>query len=150
MALFHNRLVRGYAVLLLGLLALITRRLFAPDILDLDISQIAVSFRLIVMNCYAAPGLVNCSDTLIVAATSGLLVVALGWSSLLGFLVAIALTIPPLALYIFLVPIWYVLLAFLLVPPLAYAILDVAMPRLIEAEHRSSAVASDELQPEQE
>lgn len=134
MSLLRNRIVRGYAVLLLGVLLLVVRRLIAPDILDLEFARLDASFYLITTNCYTVPSFFYCSDVIIVSVTAVAYVIALGWRSFLGFLVAIALVIPALALYFFVVSIWIVLVTFLIAPPLAYVIMDVGIPRLLEAE----------------
>lgn len=132
MSIFRNRLVRGYIVLFSGIIALFTRRLIAPDILD--ISPLSVSVTLLNANCYAVPTFQNCSDPLIVFITTLALVVTLGWGSILGYLIAIALILPVLALYFFLAAIWFVLFGLLLLPLLMYVFLDVWLVKLLQIE----------------
>jgi len=131
MHLLRNRLVRGYVVLLLGVLALLLRRLVASS--QLDAAPPAIAVRSLVWQCYMEGAPVACSEPIITGLIFLLLVPALGWKSLPGFLVALALLIPPAAFYFMLAPSWAALIL-LLLPPLAYLLLDRWLPPVLAVE----------------
>lgn len=131
MFLLRNRLFRGYAALLTGMLLLVVRRLVAPS--QIDAAPLPIAVRTFVWQCYTEPNALACSELALGGLTLLLLVVALGWGSPLSVLVTIALIIPPAGFYFLLSPSWAALMVFLL-PLLAYAILDRWLPQVLTLE----------------
>ncbi len=129
MRLLNNRLVRGYAILVLGVLALLLRRLLASS--QLDAAPPAIGIRSLVWQCYMEGVPVACSEPIITGLIFLLLIPALGGKSLPGLLIAIALLIPPAAFYFMLAPSWAGLIL-LLLPPLAYLLLDRWLPQVLD------------------
>ncbi len=122
----HHRLVRGYAVLLLGIVLFFARPIFAPDSLDGEPFTGAVATR--VFGCVTGAERQLCTEPLIVLGTALVMGLALGWGSLRGLLIAVAFAVPPLLLYITFYPIWIVLIMLLLVPAMAHAALNTWLP----------------------
>ncbi len=125
----ENRLMRGYGIILIGLIILVTRRLLFP--VEFDILPLAIVVPTMLTRCTNTGDLLSCSELVIAGLTFLLLIPALGWGSIPGFMIVIALILPPAALFFLFTPIWGGLLL-LLLPLLIYLVLDIWLPRVLE------------------
>lgn len=125
----ENRLIRGYSIMLIGLVILVMRRLIFP--IEMDILPLAIVVPTMLSHCTNTGDLLSCGELGIAILTFLLLIPALGWGSILSFMIVIALILPPAALFFLFTPIWGGLL-FLLLPLLTYLLLDIWLPRVLE------------------
>ena len=125
----ESRLMRGYSIILIGLVILVARRLLFP--VEFDILPLAIVVPTMLTRCTNTGDLLSCGELVIAALTILLLIPALGWGSILGFMIVIALILPPAALFFLFTPIWGGLLL-LLLPLLTYLLLDIWLPRVLE------------------
>ncbi|MCU0493148.1 MAG: hypothetical protein MUD01_16305 [Chloroflexaceae bacterium] len=115
LALLHNRLIRSYSVLLLGMLLFVARRWVLP----LEIEQglpFDIATSTVLNLCYLTAHPVPCADPLLVVLTVVGLVVAVGWGSRGMLLFTLILMPLPLFLYFSFGPLWLVFLYLLAIP----------------------------------
>lgn len=113
--LYENRLVRSYAVLLIGTLLFFGRRQVFPIPIEQGL-PFDIGVASVLNLCYETPSLINCSDPTIIIGTALAVVLAVGWGNLpLLILTAIALPLP-LALYFLFGPVWLVFIILLVIP----------------------------------
>lgn len=125
----ENRLIRGYGIMLIGLVILVMRRLIFP--IEMDILPLAIVVPTMLSHCTNTGDLLSCGELVIITLIVLLLIPALGWGSILSFMIVIALILPPAALFFLFTPIWGGLLL-LLLPLLTYLLLDIWLPRVLE------------------
>jgi hypothetical protein len=111
---FGSRAVRGYAVLLIGVVLFIGLRLATgAALLESDPNYAHIASEV---------------EPQLIVVTLVLVGVAVGWGSVRGILIATAFTLPPLMLYFTFYPLWIILLMLLMVPMLGYAALRSWLP----------------------
>ncbi|MCU0493149.1 MAG: hypothetical protein MUD01_16310 [Chloroflexaceae bacterium] len=127
---FTHRLVRGYVVLVLGVLLFFGRTFFVPDAADpapfTGDWLSAVALRPVA--CFAGEPV--CTEVFIVVGTALLIGLLMGIGNLRAVLIATAFALPPLMIYITAYPIWIVLIMLLLMPLMAHAALNAWLPRV--------------------
>jgi hypothetical protein len=116
MQIFTGRVVLAYAVILVGAILFLLRRLVLPTTFEIEGVPFDIAVGSVVNSCYNRPALNSCSDLVIVLLTILGVVVATGWRSVGRAIFAVILAIVPLGLYLGLGPIWIPLLALLLIP----------------------------------
>lgn len=105
-----------YAALLVGGMLFMLRRLVLPTSFELAGVPFTIAINSALNLCYTRPGLLTCSDPIIVVLTSLALAIGAGWSSWGRTFAALVLVITPIGLYFLSGPIWLWLPPLLLLP----------------------------------
>lgn len=113
---FSNRLIRGYLVIMVGVLAYLVRRQFAPTTFELQELPLTIATASNLNACLLAPTFGRCSDPLIVVLTAIALVVTVGWGGFIPALLTVVMIPLPLAFYFLFAPTWMVLALLLAIP----------------------------------
>lgn len=112
----RRRFFNAYAVLLVGAILFMLRRLALPTVFELDGLPFEIAVPSALNSCYNRPALSTCSDGVIVVLTIIGVTVSSGWGSTGRMIFAVILALLPLGFYLILTPIWMPLGMLILLP----------------------------------